>query len=84
MLLFGFKSSRKFGKRLLLWDLVERVCEHIRVSAVPTPLVSTAPQPGSSERQLFCQTVDRINSNYTQIGKNEKVRCTCVCALLQA
>lgn len=74
ILLFGFKSNRKFGKRLFLWDLVERVCEHMCASEVPTPLVSTAPQPGSSEKQLLCNVVNRINSYYTNIGKNEKVR----------
>ena len=41
---------------------------------VPVPVVITAPQPGSSDRQLLWNTVNRINSNYTHIGKNEKVR----------
>ena len=74
ILLFGFKSSRKFSKRLFLWDVVERVCEHMSASEVPAPLVSTSPQPGLSERQLLWNTVSRINSNYVLIGKNEKVR----------
>ena len=74
ILMMGFKSNRKFGKRLFLWDLMERVCEHMSASEVPIPVVNTAPLPGSSDRQLLCNTVSRINSNYTHIGKQEKVR----------
>ena len=73
VLLVGFKSSRKFGKRLFLWDMVERACDYMLASEMPTPLVHTAPQPGSIDRQHFWNTVSRINSNYPQIGKNEKV-----------
>lgn len=73
-MLLGFKSSRKFGKRLFLWDLIERVCEYMCASEAPTPLVKTAPHPAMVDRQLLLKMVERINSNYIYSGKCEKVR----------
>jgi hypothetical protein len=73
VLLAGFRSSRKFSKRLYLWDMVERACEHMESMEMPTPLVHTTPHPVSLDRQVLGNTVARINSNYPQIGKSEKM-----------
>lgn len=73
VLLAGFKSSRKFSKRLYLWDMIERVCDHMEAVELPTPVVHTSPHPASIDRQLLSNTVSRINTNYPQIGKTEKM-----------
>ena len=86
MLETGFKSSRKFSKKIHLWDLLERVCEQLSSENTSTSdLISAHPyryhrplnNRGEDEemdcRDLFLKAVSRINSNNTNIGKDEKV-----------
>ena len=69
--LLGFKSSRKFLKRLFIWDLIERTLEWLNSTG--------SPRPGENEgacdqpsRQEFISVLSKIN-RLSRIGKDEKV-----------
>ena len=84
----GFRSSRKFQKKLLIWDLLERVQEQLVVSETVQPAAvevgvvrnfsgmergnSTSPDPEMHCQQMFLNAISRINSNNPNIGKDEK------------
>ena len=92
----GFKSSRKFSKRLHLWDFLERVHEQLLTeetadisTADPAPLYRRPGDGGTCTpfheadcKELFHMAVSRINSNNPNIGKDEKVEHGCVCCLM--
>lgn len=92
MLDAGFKSSRKFSKRHV-WDLLERVHEQLLsedasadISTTETSPLYRRPGDGGTCtpfhetdcKELFHMTVSRINGNNPNIGKDEKVRESCV------
>lgn len=93
MLEAGFKVSRKFSKRLHLWDFLERIQEQLTTelegvsadSARAEPLyhrpsdggVCTAYQEADC-KELFHMAVTRINANNHNIGRDEKVWLLCV------
>ena len=85
----GFKSSRKFQKKLFIWDMLERVREQIvasngvQATAMDVGVVrstsggrvsSASPDPEVHCQQMFLNAISRINSNNLNIGKEEKVR----------
>lgn len=88
MLEAGFKSNRKFSRKLHQWDLLERVHEQLLTedtadisTADPTPLYRRPGDGGTCTpfheadcKELFHMAVSRINSNNPNIGKDEKVR----------
>ena len=86
MLEAGFKSSRKFTKRLHLWDILERVSEQLAVDETNRALRDGSsssssyregrvhsPDSEPDYKDLFQKAVSRINSNNPSIGKDEKV-----------
>lgn len=88
MLEAGFKPSRKFSKRLHLWDLLERIHEQLLaedtsadVSTADTGPLYRRPTDGGTCtpfhetdcKELFHMAVSRINDNNLNIGKDEKV-----------
>ena len=90
----GFRSSRKFQKKLFVWDLLERVHEQLVANegAQPTTVdvgvvrstsadrvSSSSPDPEMHCRQMFLNAISRINSNNLNIGKDEKVSLSGVC-----
>lgn len=98
MFQYGFRASRKFQKRLYIWDLLERVHEHLVSGETNTPSDVTtllvrgpslgdaqrrgsagmsSPDPETHCRQMFLNAIARINTNNTNIGKDEKVYCNC-------
>ena len=84
----GFRSSRKFQKKLFIWDLLERVQEQLVASETAQPTAvevgvvrsvsgtergsSTSPDPEMHCQQMFLNAVSRINSNNPNVGKDEK------------
>lgn len=84
----GFRSNRKFQKKLFVWDLLERVHEQLVANEGVQPITfdvgvvrstgadrvsSTSPDPEMHCRQMFQNAISRINSNNPNIGKDEKV-----------
>lgn len=82
----GFKSSRKFSKKLHLWDLLERVREGLLAEDGTSEITENTPlyhRPTDGGRctpfheadckELFSMAVTRINGNNPNIGKDEKV-----------
>ena len=72
---FGFRNSRKFLKKLFVWDVLERVHEQVALEH-PSDLSSsgaTSPDDETRTRQMFLNVITRINSNNVYIGKDEKV-----------
>ena len=85
----GFRASRKFQKKLSIWDVLERVHEHLisNEMVVPTAMDvgvvrstgsgdrvnSTSPDPEVHCQQMFLNAISRINSNNPNVGKDEKV-----------
>lgn len=64
---YGFKASRLFGKKLFVWDYIERV--HEDFVGVATRLVSAEEL---NLRTSFCTVVQTINTADLSIGKNQK------------
>ena len=84
----GFRSSRKFQKKLFIWDLLEKVQEQLVVSETVQPITfevgvrstsgtergnSTSPDSEMHCQQMFLNAISRINSNNPNVGKDEKV-----------
>ena len=85
----GFRCSRKFQKKLFIWDLLERVQEQLVASETVQPTTfevgvvrstsgtergnSTSPDPETHCQQMFLNAISRINSNNPNVGKDEKV-----------
>lgn len=84
----GFRSNRKFQKKLFVWDLLERVHEQLVANERVQPTTadvgvvrstgtdrvsSTSPDPEMHCQQMFQNAISRINSNNPNIGKDEKV-----------
>ena len=99
MLEAGFKSYKKFSKKLHFWDLLERIDDHFSSEDMATIELSAANayhragdyssstyychEHELSCRDLFQKAVTRINEN-TSIGKDEKVCVHFVCAVMLA
>ena len=71
--MFGFKSSRKFLRRLFIWDLIEKTLEWLSTT---TSSGSAGESEAAGSEQLSCQefigTISKIN-RLSKIGKDEKV-----------
>ncbi len=65
---YGFKSYRKFQKRLYVWDVFERVAEQLVIDANE----EGQPPTQHASQHMFINAVKRINANNTNIGKEEK------------
>ena len=84
----GFRSSRKFQKKLFIWDLLERVQEQLVASETVQPTAievgvvrsisgtergnSTSPDLETHCQQMLLNAISRINSNNPNVGKDEK------------
>lgn len=72
--MLGFKSSRKFLKRLFIWDLIEKTLEWLNTT---TGTSSSGESEGTGSEQPSCQefitNVSKIN-RLSKIGKDEKVK----------
>ena len=85
----GFRCSRKFQKKLFIWDLLERVQEQLvanemvqpstvdvdmlRGTSSPERVGSASPDQEAHCQQMFLNAILRINSNNPSVGKDEKV-----------
>ncbi len=73
---YGFRSSRKFQKRLYIWDFLEKSHEHISSESSSVVAVEGG-EHHHHPHQMFLNVITRISANNTSIGKDEKV-CRCM------
>ncbi len=73
----GFKTGRKFSKKLHFWDLLERINESLLAEDESEESGTTISYYGAFDpaknKNLFMMAVSRIGSNSPTIGKDEKV-----------
>ena len=73
---FGFRSNRKFQRRLTLWDYFERVHEFYSVGSEGEGEGGGGGRGNGAlrhQRQMLLNMVARINTNNPNTGKDEKV-----------
>lgn len=70
---FGFRSSRKFQKKLFIWDLLERVHERLASEVTVGEGEEGRREAADHSVQSFLDAITRISSSNLCIGKDEKV-----------